>query len=100
MTRAEAIRGLTELKPALEDLGVRSVSIFGSVLRDEAKVTSDLDLVAEFAPPHTAKQYFDTLFLIEDTLGVHVDLAEPHTLHPNIREQVLREALKVAYPIV
>lgn len=72
------------------------MSLFGSVLRDEATDASDLDLVAEFAPPHTADQYFQTLFLIEDSLGIHVDLAEPHTLHPSIRQRILSEALRVA----
>ena len=96
MTRDEARRGIERLRPELHVLGVRSVSIFGSVLRDEAQETSDLDLVAEFEPPHTADQYFETLFLIEDALGVSVDLAEPHTLHPSIRSCVLAEALRVA----
>lgn len=65
-------------------------------MRNQARPESDLDLVAEFTPPHTADQYFQTLFLIEDSLGIHVDLAEPHTLHPSIRDQVLAEALRLA----
>lgn len=96
MTRQRAEEEIGRLQPRLRSLGVRSVSIFGSVLRDEAHETSDLDLIAEFAPPHTADQYFQTLFLIEDALGVHVDLAEPHTLHPAIRDRVLAEAHRVA----
>ena len=54
MTRHEACDAIAKLKPELRDLGVRSVSIFGSVLRDEAREASDLDLVAEFDPPHTS----------------------------------------------
>lgn len=96
MTRAKTIEAIKGLEPQLRSLGVRSLSVFGSVLRDEARDASDLDLVAEFDLPHTADQYFQTLFLIEDSLGVHVDLAEPHTLHPAIRQQVLSEALRVA----
>ena len=96
MTQAEAREAIERLEPGLRRLGVRSISIFGSVMRDEANATSDLDLVAEFEPPHTADQYFQTLFLIEDALGVHVDLAEPHTLHPSIRQRVLADALRIA----
>lgn len=96
MTRCEAVDSLNALQPALRRLGVRSLALFGSVLRDEAGQQSDLDLVAEFDRPHTAQQYFDTLFLIEDSLGIGVDLAEPGTLHPSIRDRVLREALRVA----
>jgi len=96
MTKSEALLELRRLQPALRELGVRSIAIFGSVMRDEAGVDSDLDLVAEFEQPYTAKQYFDTLFLIEDSLGVSVDLAEPTSLHPGIRDTVLNEALYVA----
>lgn len=96
MKRDEAVRRLRDLMPQLQELGVTSLSVFGSVARDEAKDTSDLDLLAEFSPPYTMRQYMNALFLIEDTLGVKVDLAEPDTLHPRIREQVLSEALKVA----
>ena len=96
MTRDEAREGIARLEPRLRGLGVRSLAIFGSVLRDEADEASDLDIVVEFEPPHTADQYFQTLFLIEDALGVPVDLAEPHTLHPSIRTRVLAEAMRVA----
>lgn len=82
--------------PQLKELGVRSISLFGSVARDDATEASDLDIIAEFNPPYTMRQYINTLFLIEDTLGVKVDLAEPDTLHPRIRDKVLSEALKVA----
>ena len=82
--------------PELRVLGVESLSIFGSVSRDAAADSSDLDLIVELRPPRGFHQYFDVLFLIEDSLGVHVDLAQPDTLHPMIRERVLREALKVA----
>jgi len=82
--------------PELRQLGVQGLSVFGSVARDEATETSDLDLIAEFVQPITFRRYFDVLFLIEDSLGVHVDLAEPQTLHPMIRQRVLDEALKVA----
>ena len=96
MTRYEAVRSIKALTPELSKLGVRSVALFGSVSRDEAGPQSDLDLVAEFELPHTAKQYFDTLFLLEDALGVKVDLAEPNTLHPSLRDRVLAEAVLVA----
>lgn len=96
MKRDEAIEKLRELMPELQKLGVISLSMFGSVARDEASETSDLDLIAEFAPPVTLRKYFDALNLIESALGLHVDLTEPETLHPMIRQRVLDEALKVA----
>jgi predicted nucleotidyltransferase len=100
MNRVEATERIRELEPELRQLGVRSISIFGSVGRDSATSTSDLDLIAEFDFPHTFRQYFDTLLLLEERLHVHVDLAEPHTLHPKLKERILAEAVKVAYQSV
>jgi len=96
MKRNEAIKKLRELMPELNKLGVIRLSMFGSVARDEASDASDLDLIVEFTPPVTFRKYFDALNLIEDSLGMHVDLAEPQTLHPTIRKRVLEEALRVA----
>jgi predicted nucleotidyltransferase len=96
MNRSELTERIHEIVPELRQLGVKSLSIFGSVARDEANSSSDLDLIAEFELPHTFRQYIDTLLLREDRLNVHVDLAEPHTLHPKIRDRVLAEARRVA----
>jgi predicted nucleotidyltransferase len=96
MNRIEVVAQIQRLEPELRLLGVRSISIFGSVARDEASSSSDLDLIAVFESPHTFRQYFDTLLLLEDRLQVKVDLAEPHTLHPKLRDRILAEALKVA----
>ena len=95
MTRQEVINKLRELTPDLRRRGVISLSMFGSVSRDEFKPSSDIDLIAEFERPHTFKQYFDALFFLEDTLGIHVDLAEPQTLHPMLRERILAEAVAI-----
>ncbi|CAN5538683.1 nucleotidyltransferase [soil metagenome] len=80
----------------MDQFGVRKLSLFGSVARNEAHDASDLDLLVEFDDSSTLDGYFGVLFLIEDELGVNVDLAEPSTLHPLIRDQVLREAVTVA----
>lgn len=96
MKREDAIHGLKALMPQLQELGVTGLSLFGSVARDEAKDASDLDIIAEFKPPYTMRQYMNALFLIEDSLGVKVDLAEPDTLDPRMRDRILKEALRVA----
>jgi uncharacterized protein len=96
MRRGEAIQKLTDLMPELRELGVRSLSLFGSVARDESTSTSDLDVLIEFEGERTSQKFFGTLFMLEDRLGVKVDIAQPDTLHHVIKEKVLAEALKVA----
>ncbi len=96
MERAEAIRKLKGLMPELRKFGVKSLSLYGSVARNEATSKSDLDLLVEFEGERTSEKFFGTLFLLEDELGVKVDLAQPDTLHWLIRDEVLDGALKVA----
>lgn len=96
MKREDAIRRIRELKEQLDRFDVARLRLFGSVSRDEAIEASDLDLIVEFNGPSRYDNYFGVLFLLEDELRVRVDLAEPDTLHPDIRDEVMREALLVA----
>ena len=76
--------------------GVRTLSLFGSVARNEAGPASDVDLLVEFDRP---VGYFGLLALqdyLESLLGCNVDLGTPGSLKPRIREQVLGECVRVA----
>ncbi len=49
MRREEALLALHGFMPAIRrDFGVRSVALFGSTARDEAREDSDLDLLVDF----------------------------------------------------
>jgi predicted nucleotidyltransferase len=96
MNRDMVIQLLREHKANLHELGLRSISIFGSVARDEASTDSDLDLLVEMAPPFTFDRYINAKFYLEDLLGCQVDLVMRGTLRERIRPQVEREAIRVA----
>jgi hypothetical protein len=76
--------------------GVKSLLLFGSVARNEATSTSDVDLLVEFDRP---VGYFG-LFALQDYLeklpGCPVDLGTPDSLKPSIKEQVIGESIRVA----
>lgn len=86
---------LRQLLPDLAVLGVRTIRIFGSAATGTMAPGSDVDLLAEFEPDKV-QNYFEVLFLLEDTLGKSVDLATPATLHNRIRNRILNEAILVA----
>jgi predicted nucleotidyltransferase len=96
MRRADVVRVLAQHKVELDGFGIRSLSVFGSVARDEAHDASDLDLLVEYAEPVTFDRYFGLLLFLEDLFGVGVDLVIPETLRPRIRPAVLAEAVRVA----
>jgi len=73
---------------------IRWLAVFGSVLRDDFRADSDVDVLVEFEPEQHYT-YF-TLAQIEDDLssllGRKVDLHMPKTLHPFLRDKVLGQA--------
>lgn len=76
--------------------GVKSLELFGSFARDEARVTSDVDILVEFEETPTFDRYMELKFYLEDLLGTKVDLVEKAMLHPSLRSTVESEAILVA----
>ena len=74
---------------------IRRLSLFGSVLKGDARPDSDIDLLVEFSPE--AKPSFLDLADIEEELSVllagrRVDLRTAEDLSRYFRDEVLREA--------
>lgn len=73
---------------------IRRLSLFGSVLRDDFRADSDIDVLVEFEPGHVPGLRFIRL---QDELsglfdGRPVDLVTPKFLNRRIRDEVLRTA--------
>lgn len=88
------------LKENYEDLqtrfGVQSLRLFGSVLRGESRPDGDIDILVDFGGPAGFRQYMDLLFRLEEILGTRVDLVTVRGLREELREDVEREAIRVA----
>jgi uncharacterized protein len=97
MQRARAIEVLRRERPVLVTrFGVRRIALFGSVVRDQARQDSDVDVLVEFDGPVTLDRYMGAKFHLEDALGNKVDLVTTTGLRSRIRPAVEREALDVA----
>lgn len=79
---------------ALKDFGVKSLLLFGSVARDEARADSDVDLLVEFDYPVGLFTFVRLKRYLEEILKSSVDLGTPDSLKPYLREPVLREAIR------
>ena len=79
-------------------MGVERLSLFGSVARDQAGDDSDVDILVEFVPgtPIGIFEFLDVQEFLATLLGAKVDLATPASLHPRLREAILREAVLAA----
>ena len=97
MNRERVIRILSERRTELaQKYGVKSLALFGSVSRDEASPSSDVDLLVEFDRPVGYFGLFALQDYLELLLGCKVDLGTPDSLKPRIRARVLGECVRVA----
>jgi predicted nucleotidyltransferase len=96
MKRDEIVRILrAQREKLMSRFGIPSLSLFGSVVRDEAKVTSDVDVLVEFPAPPTFDPYMGLKLYLEDLLQLKVDLVTRRALKEKVRPHVEREALRV-----
>jgi hypothetical protein len=75
--------------------GVNSLLLFGSVARNEATATSDVDLLVEFNRPVGYFGLFALQDYLEKLLGCPVDLGTPDSLKPYIKERIKGELIRV-----
>ncbi len=96
MNRAETLALLGRHKDEMQRrFGVRSLALFGSRARDQARAGSDIDVLVEFDGPATSARYFGLQFFLEDLLGAPVDLVTNKALRPQLRPVIEREAIHV-----
>lgn len=72
--------------------GATNVRLFGSAARGRARPGSDLDLLVDMQPGRSLLDHIALEQDLEDRLGAPVDVVTERSLHPRIRERVLREA--------
>jgi len=98
MTKKDAVlQTLKERNAELKNnFGVKSLSLFGSVARNESTSASDVDLLVEFNRPVGYFGLFALQDYLEKLLGCSVDLGTMDSLKPYIRERIAGELIRVA----
>lgn len=99
MKRADALRIIADhIDEYVRDFGVAHLSVFGSVARDEASDVSDVDVLVEYR--QDADVSYFRLFALRDRLsrdlGVDVDLVPLDGLREELRDGIVREAVRAA----
>jgi len=94
--KAEVLERLLGASQALTAMGVASVGLFGSFVRDEVSPRSDVDLLVDFLPgKHCFDNFMDVAFFLEELLGRKVEVVTPEALSPHIGPHILREVERV-----
>jgi len=90
---------LRKFKPQIELLAknnkVSNVRVFGSVARGEQNLTSDVDLLVTLSPKASLLDLGGLLKDLKDLLKCRVDVVSDDSIHPYIRENILKEALSL-----
>lgn len=72
---------------------IRRLALFGSVLREDFRPDSDIDILVEFEPGHTPGfAFIDIQDKLSDLFGRTIDLNTPQDLSRYFRDRVLAEA--------
>ena len=95
MKREQITALLNKNRDSLKDFHVKTLYLFGSVVRGEEKELSDVDLLVEFdLGAHIGLFEFARLQrMLSAMLGCKVDLVTPDGLHKSLRGRIMKEAV-------
>ena len=97
MNRTQTIAKLKSYADPIKALGATSLFLFGSMERNENNFRSNLDLFVDYDPTgkFNALDLVDIKLLLEDHLGVEVDITTRDSLHPMLRNDIEKSAIRV-----
>jgi len=96
MERDLVLQILRQNQGEINSYGVKSLALFGSVARGEARPGSDVDLLVEFNRPVGLFGLIAMQQRLEELLGCPVDLGTPDSLKNNIRPHVMEDCIYVS----
>jgi predicted nucleotidyltransferase len=93
----DTIRRIRDHRPEIaRRFRVEQLGVFGSVSRGEDTSSSDVDILVRFEEGEkTFDNYMELKFYLEELLEREVDLLTFESIHPLMKERILREAVYV-----
>ena len=89
--KSEVVARLREHESRMKELGVKKIGIFGSFVRDEATLHSDVDVLVEFDPNRkTFDNFMELSFFLEDMFQRHVEVVTTIGLSPHVGPRILK----------
>jgi predicted nucleotidyltransferase len=79
----------------LQKLGVKSLTLFGSVAKEQTHADSDVDFLVELNAPIGLLGIFKVQHYLEEILGCSVDLGTIKALREHLRKPILEESIRV-----
>jgi predicted nucleotidyltransferase len=99
MKQADLIDVLRTFDPVLRENGATALFIFGSRARGRERPDSDLDLFIDYNPAAKIPNMFRLMQIeeqITESLGIPVTITTRDALHPLMKQDIERDAIRVA----
>ena len=74
---------------------VKKASFFGSIVREEMTIDSDIDLIIEFKGDKSLLDLAALKIELEETLRLKVDILTYNSIHPLLKDQILAEQVEI-----
>jgi len=81
--------------PLLKKHGVLKASLFGSIVRGEMTKDSDIDILVELQDDKTLLDLVGLQNALIEKLERKVDVITFNSIHPLLKEQILKEQVKI-----
>ena len=96
MTKEDILAVLREELPNLrKEHKVRDLALFGSYVKGEQSVESDIDMLVEFSEPVSLFDLIGLELHLTDLLGVKVDLGTFDSIKPMLKDEIMNSAVYV-----
>ena len=98
MQREQVLEKLAGTHDIKRRFSVKNIYLFGSIAREEGSESSDVDLLIEYEPDARVGlfQFVKLQRELSSLLNCKVDLATPDSLHKELKDDILKEAVLAA----
>ncbi|MBU4360286.1 nucleotidyltransferase family protein [Patescibacteria group bacterium] len=80
-----------QIMPILKRQGVTKAALFGSVVRNETKKNSDIDILVDLKKDQTLLDLVRLKFALEKKLNKKVDILTYNGIYPRLKDIILNE---------
>ena len=98
MNKQKSTNELKKLKPRIVKIlkrhGIKKAGIFGSYARGDNKKKSDIDIIIE-PRKGMGLEFVGVQLELQDEIGLKIDLVTYKGIHRLIKEQVLKEEIRI-----
>lgn len=95
----EAVGSLNDLRQQREQIialaqkhRARHIAVFGSVLRGQLGLDSDIDFLVDFEPDYSLRDHIRLTQGLQQLLGRRVEVVDRRSLRPELRETITKDA--------